>query len=290
MNNIAIIGLPRSGTSLVANLIRSGGFNPSPNVKAKFFGSSDMNLDGYFEDVEFILLNDQLMRQRHRSFSNISFLNPPEFIINEFSIENDFKYDIDEDSLDVPELYQENLSKYFSDGKDWWGLTNMYPGKKWYQAYRKFELDSAVKIRNKLTLYKNFLKNSKSPTFLKDPRLTFTLDYYGDLFQKVIWVERSNAESHLKSLKRHYGNNFLNDDHEYGFEWSINHFNYKPLPITYSEFISRYMNYKNKYELSLGARFLKVDYDDLISADNKKIVNHLENFINNDIDKDLIRK
>jgi len=39
MYNIAIIGPPRSGTSIVANLIYSAGFSSSPNEKAKFFGA-----------------------------------------------------------------------------------------------------------------------------------------------------------------------------------------------------------------------------------------------------------
>lgn len=290
MYNIAIIGPPRSGTSLVANLIHSAGFSTSPNRKAKFFGASEMNLDGYFEDVEFVLLNDQLMRQGGRLQQKISFLNPPDFLINDHSIQEGFKYDIDEKSLEVPDLYEDNLFKYFIDGRDWWGLTKMSSTGKWYKAYQAFKLDSSLNIAKKLKLYSDFLKNITSPTFLKDPRLTFTLGFFNGLFKKVIWVERSNINSHLKSLKRHYGKNFLSNASESGFTWSVNHFNYKPEPMGYPTFISRYVRYKKYYETEFGDNFLQVNYDDLISKNNKNVIVRIEEFINSIVDKDLIKK
>jgi hypothetical protein len=291
-SRIAIIGPPRSGTSLVANLIMGAGYRPSPDNNAKFYGSSLMNKDGYFEDIQFTLLNDQLIRAKSSPHKNISFLNPPGNLLSHGlkDLPKEFFFDIDERSLETPVDYVDNLYEYFEDGFDWWGISRMLPVEKWHKPYTSFKLECKKKIEDVLGKYIGLLDNYSGNCFLKDPRLTFTMDLFPNSFDKVIWVSRSNARAHLKSLRAHYGKYFLTNNTVAGFKWSSNHFNHKVPSSNYHIFMRHYDVYKNEYIKSLPINFHIVDYDGLVSDRPEPHVAMLEDFICSRVDKKLIRR
>lgn len=73
--NIAIIGCPRSGTSLVANLIKTAGYDADMyGTKQLMKPNSKFNPDGYFERIDIVKLNDALIKEIE---SSLNFLNPP---------------------------------------------------------------------------------------------------------------------------------------------------------------------------------------------------------------------
>lgn len=75
MNNIVILGCPRSGTSLTANLVRSAGYDLDfGGTKNLMRPNPKFNPDGYFERWDIVKLNDRLLHHIH---PDCSFLNPP---------------------------------------------------------------------------------------------------------------------------------------------------------------------------------------------------------------------
>lgn len=73
--NIAILGCPRSGTSLVANLVKSAGYDADMNgTKQLMKPNSKFNPDGYFERIDVVKTNDVLIKEINNEYS---FLNPP---------------------------------------------------------------------------------------------------------------------------------------------------------------------------------------------------------------------
>lgn len=73
--NIVVLGCPRSGTSLLANLIRSAGYNIDGSGSKKLMKPNfKYNPDGYFERIDIVKLNDAIIKQIN---SDYSFLNPP---------------------------------------------------------------------------------------------------------------------------------------------------------------------------------------------------------------------
>lgn len=74
-NKIVILGCPRSGTSLVANLVRSAGYDADYNgTKTLMKPNQKFNPDGYFERIDIVKLNDKLIKEYNEEYS---FLNPP---------------------------------------------------------------------------------------------------------------------------------------------------------------------------------------------------------------------
>lgn len=74
--NIVILGCPRSGTSLLANLIRLAGYDIDASGTQKLMKpNAKYNPDGYFERIDIVKLNDKLIKEIN---TNYSFLNPPD--------------------------------------------------------------------------------------------------------------------------------------------------------------------------------------------------------------------
>jgi len=73
--NIAILGCPRSGTSLVAHLVKSAGYDADNyGTRDLMKPNKDFNPDGYFERIDIVKTNDRLI---HLIGENYNFLNPP---------------------------------------------------------------------------------------------------------------------------------------------------------------------------------------------------------------------
>lgn len=73
--NIVILGCPRSGTSLIAQLVKSAGFDADGNgTKQLMKPNPKYNPEGYFERLDIVKLNDNLLKKINPSYN---FLNPP---------------------------------------------------------------------------------------------------------------------------------------------------------------------------------------------------------------------
>ena len=82
--NIVILGCPRSGTSLVAQLVKSAGFDADGNgTKQLMKPNPKYNPEGYFERLDIVKLNDILLSEINPSYN---FLNPPS--INDMEVFN----------------------------------------------------------------------------------------------------------------------------------------------------------------------------------------------------------
>ena len=285
---VAILGMPRSGTSLVSGLLKESGYLPSPNNDVKLFGPSEMNPDGYFEDVQFTLLNDQLIRYTYGE--EYSFLFPPvQSLEKSLIVQGEFHYDICESTLDIPLDYNDNRIKYTGSEKDYWGISRMVKGEKWHKCYNSFQLDSHIGIKEVIKSYSLSSKIQK-PFFLKDPRMSFVIPYYKDMFDSFIWVYRDDIDSHKKSLKNHYGNQYMTNNNVGEFNWSSNHFNHKVGKIDYEELALRYEYSKNILLNSIDKdQLLNVSFESLVKGKSGKSFNDIENFIECDINESFIR-
>mgnify|MGYP006290474083 CR=1 FL=1 len=79
---VIILGLGRTGTSMVAGILEKLGIDMGTNYKKK----NDSNPLGYFENVEFLEINKQILKKAGGSHDN-----PPEF--GNFLIKNTFFVD-----------------------------------------------------------------------------------------------------------------------------------------------------------------------------------------------------
>ena len=66
--------MPRSGSSLITNLLMTAGFSNKIFDNSEFIMKSQFNKDGYFEDINFTLLNDQLIRSTFGKKYNFLFI------------------------------------------------------------------------------------------------------------------------------------------------------------------------------------------------------------------------
>jgi hypothetical protein len=90
---VVVIGCPRSGTSLLAQLIAKAGFNIDGNgTKQLMKPNPSYNPDGYYERIDIVKTNDRLIKLIN---SESNFLNPPSLLeIQNFKgIPTDFQFD-----------------------------------------------------------------------------------------------------------------------------------------------------------------------------------------------------
>jgi len=271
-----VTGLPRSGTSLVAQLVASAGYKTS--LSGELLGAAEFNSHGYHEDVLFNLLNDQLLRSYYSDTT--SFLNPPS--MPSVVAREDFYYDIDADSLDLPPYYLENIHSYCPCGWDSWGLSRMTPGSKWYKCYSDRNIADIKGILNSLNRYSKQLK-SDPLLCLKDPRFLFTYDKY-DLCstQKVILVQRDYANV-LRSMRYHYGNMLFTDNKYPETEWVCNHFNSRVPPVSFESYCSIAESWTQTLQTKYNV--LMLCFEDLLAGTNLFL---LEDFIGQECDFTLI--
>lgn len=171
MKRLVVLGCPRSGTSLVANLLSKSGFDVDYRGKKQLMGKNpNFNPDGYFERIDIVQLNDQLIRFYGKKFN---FLNPPniKWMLNPYKLNNSFVIQNHETRLN----HLNNLKKI---------------------------LKAKAKVENELNSYWDWV--------IKDSRLCFTLNFWNLKDISVIKVVRNRA-SVKKSMENHYGNIFHQD-------------------------------------------------------------------------------
>ena len=289
MSNFFILSQPRSGSSMLANLINSAGYNNYISKNSSLLTGSSHNKSGYFEDIKLTLLNDQFIRALYGM--DYSFLFPPSSISRIYNtcnfnenISNGFNYDITENTLLMPDKFEDDPSFYTGISWDIWGLTRMVEGGKWFNCYSKFNVSNKMQI----ICAKDELEkaiNSSDNLVIKDPRLSLTMEIFNFSVNnnKIIFLERKSAST-ISSMKRHYGPNMFSSNFIKNTDLVSNHFNHKVKFLDYLEFSERY-----NYSFNLLERYpsIKISYDNLINKVPSEI-KLLENFIESKVDLSLI--
>lgn len=287
MSNIFILSLPRSGSSMLANLISNSGYKNYISSGSDLLSSSPRNVDGYFEDIKLILLNDQLIRMLYGK--RYSFLFPPTIesrLKKKFLNKNiNFKHDINEETLFIPTDFLKNLKNYTNHDWDIWGLTRMSYGEKWYKCYEKYGVNSYTGILNEKVNFEKKISNSKFMV-VKDPRLLLLLEHYNIDFDKnkFIIIKRDKL-SNKSSMRSHYSNNLFSRKKLPNTSFVTNHFNFKAGYLSYNEYLKRYNFLINK---NFRLNSLTISYEDVVS---KKLntIRSIEDFINRKINLSLIK-
>ena len=275
---IVILGLPRTGSSALCKILENS--NVSPHIYSKKIEqkSYEFNKIGYFEDTFLNLLNDNLIRSIYgveSSFLYNKMINPK---INK--MDDNFFYDIDENSLEIPDDYLLNFEKYTGHSWDVWGLSRMQKNEKWYKCYSKTNCADSSSIKNTLGDYKESLLNQSErvSTYIKDQRIIYAYKLW-DLPEntKFIILDRNENDS-IKSLRNHYGKNLFTEKNYFNFTWVSNHFNYKVKYQSYEEYSTIFNEFAN---------LIRSNYDvlDLTFEDSKFFndVDELSKFLNTNI-------
>lgn len=285
-NKIIILSLPRSGSSLLANLISSSGYDPFQSKDSFLLEKSNFNRDGYFEDNVLTLLNDQIIKCVYGE--EFSFLHVPTLEVIKEKFKNkeirtkEYFYDVDDDVVFFPENYEENIERYTGSTYDIWALTRMRKGGKWNKCYSKNNIASFKQIIKKIKEISTEF-NLKDNIVLKDPRLSLTIPFFEFVDDvKFIFLTR-NEDDCLNSMRKHYGINLFTDKLLPKTNICSNYFNYK---IQYQSFQFYYNTFNKCIEnFLLNKNFISITYDEIL---NKKI-EHLEDFIERKIDRSIIR-
>lgn len=267
-SNILILSLPRSGSSVLANLIASAGFQNYTSNNSKLLSPSKFNKDGYFEDTFITLLNDQLIRLCY-SLEH-SFLFTPRFeMFKKIALKNSGNFKHDMVDVYMPKDYKNKIKEYSGCEWDVWGLTRTEEGQKWHKCYSRYGIDTGEKIIKQLK--KTIIRiKSKENIIIKDPRLAFVAPLYNFNNFKVIYIKRKKKDI-IKSMRNHYGNNLFTKNFLPDTEICSNHFNYK---IGYQSFNYYYNNY-NKIILDYlkNKNSLIIEYEKLYDYKTQKVLN-----------------
>jgi hypothetical protein len=177
--NIVILGCPRSGTSLVANLVKSAGYDPDYNgTRILMKPNPEFNPDGYFERLDLVKTNDELIKNIN---SDYSFLNPPS--IKE--IKNNNKRT---QKLDILEYELNNYERWFIKDSRLCFTLNLYNLKNIY----------AIKVIRSSESVKKSMINHYGDIFSKDikhgPHYVKKIDfynYYTNINECIDWQIKS---------------------------------------------------------------------------------------------------
>lgn len=231
MNNIVILSLPRSGSSMLAGLVASAGYRLQLRPDSEFTSGSEFNRDGYNEEVALTLLNDQIIRMKWGMGASNLYI-PPTALEATPPLPLDggnFRFDLDESSVYFPEQFIERVEEYTGTKWDVWGLSRMRPGQKWYKAYSRHSVANGQDVLSKIREYSRILNQDASGVVVKDPRLGLTLKHFGlDASRhKIIRVLRE-PEAVMKSMRKHFGTRLFTQDFLPGEKRIVsNHFNYQ---------------------------------------------------------------
>ena len=226
--------------------------------------ASEFNKGGYFEDSTFNLCLDNLIRFTH-GFRNSFIFNrgmKPDRVAMISNLSNNFesKYDLDENTVEVPPNYEECLVEYTGHEWDVWGLTRMSQGGKWYRAYSRAGVETGRKAFDKFGEVYSKLRTTEN-CFIKDPRIIYLLPLV-DASIPTVLVKRK-PEKILESMKNHYGPNLFSRKVIYA-DWVSNHFNYAIQPQDFEEFYSTYLLFENYAHNNLEVK--EIAYEDLHDA------------------------
>ena len=287
-NKVIILSLPRCGSSIMANLVSSAGYETSINNNSELLGPSNFNKDGYFEDTQITLLNDQIIRMVYGM--DYSFIHTPSLedfkIKTEFPLNNpSFNYDLDESTVYTPKNYTDKIKEY--SGCDWdvWGLTRMIEGEKWYKCYSKYEVSDFNSITKTLDKLVDIINNYPKNLVIKDPRLALTIPFYKFKDCKIIFIKRNRDES-LASMQKHYGSNIFSTNYLPNTDYCSNHFNYKIKHQGFDYYYNTYNSIIKEYIHDKDS--ITVNYEDLLNRDETTI-NTINNYIQGNININLLK-
>ncbi|KKU82133.1 MAG: hypothetical protein UY09_C0022G0007 [Parcubacteria group bacterium GW2011_GWA2_47_8] len=256
---ILILSPPRSGSSLLTRLIASSSYRYNlVDNDNNAFGAHEFNKQGYFEDVFFTLLNDQLIRLYYGM--EYSFLFPPS--LKQF--------------LQVTTLRKDKYPNGFSYDVD------VINGEKWERCYSKHGIATKDRIIEAMRRVADSVEKAEYNLVLKDPRLSLVMPLYQFSNIKIIWIQR-NPDDVRKSMQRHYGPRMFTTKCIPGTPYVSNHFNHKVGPMDFQTYYKRYHQI-TRYCLK-DIEHLVVRFEELIKLQH---INKLEDFIGAKIDKTII--
>jgi len=262
----------------------TAGFSNKIFDNSEFIMKSQFNKDGYFEDINFTLLNDQLIRSTFGKKYNFLFIPTFNSFKRKINFSNiQFQYDIDENNLYVPKNYQKKIQYYSGNSWDVWGLTRMHPGQKWYNCYSKYKVKTFKDIIKTKKIFINMINNYPGKLVIKDPRLGLILNKYKLCDISIIHIKRKK-ESVIDSMKNHYGKRLFSKNGFGRYNINSNHFNYMiryKNPLTYINDYLKIIDHNIKNYNSIV-----VEYEKIINGED---VSKINNFINGEIDISIIK-
>jgi hypothetical protein len=287
MHNIIILSLPRSGSSLVASLVASAGYNLQLQTDSQFASAYQFNKSGYNEEVTLTLLNDQIIRMKWGSNASNLFIPSKSPQIESISEDLLFSYDLDETSVYFPDDFFSKVEEYTGTTWDVWGLSRMQKNQKWYKAYSAHRVSNTREVLEKLHEYRDRLNRGPGGFVLKDPRLGLTLGEYAldPARNKVIVIQRTPSAVR-QSMRNHYGKNLFTSHTLPGPKAIVsNHFNYHIQPQSFEDYHAHYLH--NIDASTGGFDRLTVDYEQILDGSASET---LEDFIGAKIDRSLIHR
>ena len=305
MKNFLIVSPPRSGSSVLSQLLESAGYrstNASICNESKIkIAASEFNSAGYNEDTALTLLNDQLIRLLYGK--KYSFLySPPvsSIMAAEFeSIKNNdldsFYYDLEEATVVIPQEYLLRLQEIANHSWDVWGLSRMVSSGKWYKAYSRHNLASGADVQKALFKFNSFLtsQDASSGIYIKDPRIVFAFPAYASAIKaskfSIILINREPSDL-LESMRSHYGNRLFTHQCIDNLPFVSNHFNYQVQPQAFADYLTG-LDYAFGIIKNLGVPVLELAYDKLMkNAFRRDELSRLNNFIDAEVDSDILYK
>ena len=275
-DNYFILSMPRSGSSMLSNILVDSGLTLFSFDQSIAMNSYEHNRDGYFEDVKLTLLNDQIIRAKYGL--KYSFLYPPSnYTFKVLDVGTDFKYDLTDETVTIPEDFSERVMYYTNNTWDVWGLTRMLPGKKWYKAYSKHGVSTVPSILKAIIDFKKILENTPG-LLIKDPRMMFTFQEFSIVSPKIIFLRRS-PKNVIESCRRHYGPYIFDVDASYkNFPYASNHFNLKAGRMSFATYQERYATFeKHIKKNSDPGSYIDVCYEEILQ-ENSASRHRLERF------------
>ena len=273
-----ILGLPRTGSSALCKILENSNIKPHIYSHELKQNSYEFNKIGYFEDTYLNLLNDNLIRSVHGK--NSSFLYNKLIDAKNIEIDQNFFYDIDENSLEIPSDYLSNIKHYTGHLWDVWGLSRMMKNQKWYKCYSKTGAADNNSIKNSLKNYRESLLSQADqvPTYIKDQRIIYVEKLWDFPQNTKFIILNRNIKDSIKSMKNHYGKNLFTENYYENFSWVSNHFNYKVPYQNYEEYLHIFNSFGDK---------IRSNYDVLdLEFNNSKYIesaNDLSKFLNVEI-------
>jgi hypothetical protein len=303
MKKILIVSPPRSGSSVISQLLESAGYiyPRLPFFSSSYVGisPSEYNAGGYNEDVGLTLLNDQIIRILYGMSYSLLYAPSADRVaiatsvsLKQIAFEN-FFYDLDESSLLVPRDYLLRLRELANHEWDVWGLSRMSESGKWYRIYSRYNLAKGQDIYNGFRRFSSFLLNQSFPhnIYIKDPRFIFAFPGYLSALKEscfsVILINRE-SKSLLKSMRSHYGHRLFTDELIDNYSFVSNHFNFQVQPQAFSAYLDSVNNSLEILKAS-GIPSIDICYDKLMEEKSRDLeISRLENFLGDKVNSNIL--
>jgi len=303
MKKLLVVSPPRSGSSVLSQLLESAGYHypkiPLCTESEIRIAPSEFNPAGYNEDTALTLLNDQLIRLLYGQ--EYSFLYPPEesditAALNkpiEGNKIDSFYYDLDESTVVFPRDYLSRLQEIANHSWDVWGLSRMRASGKWYKAYSRHNLASGADVYKRLLEFTSFLSSKDAPQniYVKDPRIIFAFPAYVSALQScnfaIIFINRDPLGL-LISMRSHYGNRLFTDQCIDDLNYVSNHFNYQIQPQSFADYVAA-INCAIVRLKELGVPVLDLSYDKIMKKEFRRDeLARLVRFIDAEVDSSIL--